>query len=250
MLLVGRCMPLFQDAIKEILHLMYTIMCTALYMGKFQATSVFIKTVSRDAGISHNLHGIQHPHFRQGKHLNKNNISGHPKKGLNFVSKWKLACFCYHRKVLFYIKTFLVREKKNICLFYVFVKETFFKSLFTSSTLATTSCSAHLYLRFHFLRLKSLFFYLAPPLSPDPPPHSGHLSSFTSLSPILPSSRPTHRDKHTYTHTHTAALAPIIFKHFSGTRPSQHPLLIAHKCYPNQIRLIKNICKATRMLSP
>ncbi|XP_075951984.1 histone deacetylase 7-like isoform X5 [Anarhichas minor] len=54
---------------------------------------------------------------------------------------------------------------------------------------------------------------------------------------------------HTDTHTHTAALAPIIFKHFSGTRPSQHPLLIAHKCYPNQIRLIKNICKATRMLS-
>ncbi|XP_044036401.1 histone deacetylase 7-like isoform X2 [Siniperca chuatsi] len=55
---------------------------------------------------------------------------------------------------------------------------------------------------------------------------------------------------HTDRHTHAHALAPIIFKHFSGTRPSQHPLLIAHKCYPNQIRLIKNICKATRMLSP
>ena len=60
----------------------------------------------------------------------------------------------------------------------------------------------------------------------------------------------THTHSHKHTHTHTAALAPIIFKHFSGTRPSQHPLLIAHKCYPNQIRLIKNICKAARMLSP
>lgn len=54
----------------------------------------------------------------------------------------------------------------------------------------------------------------------------------------------------THTHSHTAALAPIIFKHFFGTRPSQHPLLIAHKCYPNQIRLIKNIWIATGMLNP
>uniref|UniRef100_A0A8D3A428 histone deacetylase n=1 Tax=Scophthalmus maximus TaxID=52904 RepID=A0A8D3A428_SCOMX len=74
-----------------------------------------------------------------------------------------------------------------------------------------------------------------------------------------PSLQPSHTQTTAHTHTHSlthslthaqAALAPIIFKHFSGTRPSQHPLLIAHKCYPNQIRLIKNICKATRMLSP
>lgn len=72
----------------------------------------------------------------------------------------------------------------------------------------------------------------------------GHLFSFTSLSPIPPSSYPTH----TYTHTHSRTGSNYLQTIFWHTT-SLHPLLIAYKCYPNQIRLIKNICKATGMLS-
>lgn len=70
---------------------------------------------------------------------------------------------------------------------------------------------------------------------------AGHLFSFTSLSPIPPS------NPHTHTHTHTGHGSNYLQTLFWRTT-FLLPFLIAYKCYPNQIRLIKNICKATGML--
>lgn len=85
-----------------------------------------------------------------------------------------------------------------------------------------------------------LSLHSAPPPSAHPP---CTLATSSPLHPCLPSLPPALA--HTRTHTgHGSNYLQTLFWHTTFLLP----FLIAYKCYPNQIRLIKNICKATGML--
>lgn len=71
------------------------------------------------------------------------------------------------------------------------------------------------------------------------------LATSSPLHPCLPSLPPAIPHTHTHSVCTGSNYLQTIFWHTTFV----HPLLIAYKCYPNQIRLIKNSCKATRMLS-
>ncbi len=124
---------------------------------------------------------------------------GRPKKHLNFIFEMKT---CFYRRVLFYIKTFLLIFVKFFNYWHTSLVLLFHQLQLTESNSLSISTRCSVFFAFSLsVTLASLLLQLAPPSVSSSFLLSGHLSSFTPLSPIPPSSRPTHRQTHTHTHT-------------------------------------------------